>query len=133
MTPADLQKIQSRIDAVGDARLSANDRYKAICMLQWNAWRDLTRCMGRIAELERDNRILREMRATSEHVTTYSAQPKLRPANSTIRPDLLMKAGSVDLPILAPVEDDISLGELVRGKITGLVDVIEEWEHRRGR
>ena len=43
-----------------------------------------------------------------------------------------MKAGSVDLPILAPVEDDISLGELVRGKITGLVDVIEEWEHRRG-
>ena len=130
MTPQDLAKIRERLDKTNDARTPRDKVELANLVLYANARRDLSRLLGYVAELERDNRALRDIRGSTEAETTYQ---HVRPQNHTIRPDLLMKAGSVDLPILAPVEDDISLGELVREKITGLVDVIEEWEHRRGK
>lgn len=128
MTPIDLSKIQARVDAVNDARMPTEQRDKNMCVLQWNARRDLSRLLGYVAALERDNRILREMRATSEHVTRYQ---QVRPKNDTLRPDLLQPSGSGDLPIVEAVE--MPLAELVREKITGLVELLERIEHEDRR
>lgn len=131
MTPKQIADIQARLDAVGDARLNAEQRHKASLMLHWNAHRDLARLLPYVAEIQRDNKILREMRGTSEHVTSYQ---EIRPPNHTIRPDLGAKAGTGDLPIIMdPVEDSLTLGELIREPLSKIMEAIEHHEHRSKR
>lgn len=80
MTPEDLAKIQARLDATNDARLSHLEWYHRIKVLEVNARRDMARLLGYVAELEQRVAELKDRAARSESPTAYA---QIRPANHT--------------------------------------------------
>lgn len=81
MTPEDIAKIQARLDATNDARLSHLEWYHKIKILEVNARRDLSRLLDYVGELQTIVHEIRDRAARTESPTSYI---QIRPTNHTM-------------------------------------------------
>lgn len=81
MTPEDIAKIQARLDATNDARLSHLEWYNKVKILEVNARRDIHRLLDHVRELEFQVQELRDRAARTESPTAYA---QIRPVNRTM-------------------------------------------------